>query len=82
MNRRQLLLGCVIFPFLDLRIKKPDEPELADPIPPGYKETLRCNVKGKEHVIFSKQERLLGGRIIRRWRLYIDGKFDYEGVEK
>ena len=71
MNRRQLLLGCVTFQFLGFPfrlIKKLEEPKLADPIPPGYKEILRCEIKGRQHVIFSKEGRLAGPGV-RRWRL-------------
>jgi hypothetical protein len=70
-----MLLGCITFPLLSLplRLLKRDEPLKADPIPPGYVEAGRFDVKGRNHVIFKKGK---------RWRLYIDGRFDYEGVEK
>ena len=62
-----LLYVCLVAPTLT---HFPFVPKKADPVPAGYHEVMRVEVKHQSHVIFQKDH---------HWRLYIDGTFDCEG---
>ena len=84
MHRRTFLVGLALLPLFGRRrfrsqvpqtTIQPEQPILADPIPPGFenKTSWQVEEKGllKRHVLFANRD----GSI---WRIYVDGKFIME----